>query len=151
MKDRLALENPGVAWTAALERSKIELLVNDLVEIPAEAAGSTDGKRPGLREIISAGPSEVARGVKRSVVPRTRQQDSTAHQHAPEDRPGIEYVGLAGQSNLGDDAMLLAIRQLMPWAEVGSDVRNPRAVMLGGGTLLNTGGYYLNKDRKSVV
>ena len=61
---------------------------------------------------------------------------------------GIEYVGLAGHQNLGDDAMLEAIRRMMPWAEVGANLANPRAVMLGGGTLLNAENYYLNKVRR---
>jgi polysaccharide pyruvyl transferase WcaK-like protein len=61
---------------------------------------------------------------------------------------GIEYLGLAGHQNLGDDAMLEAIRRLMPWAEIGTDLANPRVVMLGGGTLLNAGNYYLNKVRR---
>lgn len=65
-----------------------------------------------------------------------------------DDRPRVQYIGLAGHSNLGDDVMLEAVRALMPAIHIGTDVRLPDAVMLGGGTLFNAGGYYLNRIRR---
>jgi GT2 family glycosyltransferase len=147
MKDRVALADPERAWTTALDRSRVELLVTDLVEVPADAVAEASGKLPGFREARSAGATELARGVKRAVRPE-KAEAPDEEQPTRQDLPGIEYVGLAGHNNLGDDAILVAIRQLMPWAEVGVDVQNPRAVMLGGGTLFNAGGYYLNKVRR---
>lgn len=149
MKDRSALADPGVAWRAALDRSRVELLVNDLVDVPIEAGAMRGSRIPGPADVRAAGPTEIARGLRRSVKAGgqiTEPVERPAAATPP--RIGIEYVGLAGHRNLGDDAMLEAIRGLMPWAEIGTGVGEPRAVMLGGGTLLNSGGYYLNKVRR---
>ncbi|MEA3511652.1 MAG: glycosyltransferase, partial [Actinomycetota bacterium] len=149
LKDRGALADSGSAWSAGLDRSKIELLVTDLVEIPAGAAADLRRGVPGPSDIRAAGASEIARGVKRALRPTKGNEASAPDSPTPlEERIGIEYVGLAGHKNLGDDAMLEAVRRLMPWADIGTGVTNPRAVMLGGGTLLNSGDYYRNKVRR---
>jgi len=146
MKDRPALEQPAEAWTRALERSTTSLLVTDLVEVPEEATRMVKRSLPRPSDLLAAGAGEIARGAMRAA----RKPVGTAPTGPTPggDRVGIEYVGLAGHDNLGDDAMLEAIRRLMPWAEIGVDVADPRAVMLGGGTLLNAGGYYLTKVRR---
>ncbi|MGH8945788.1 MAG: glycosyltransferase, partial [Acidimicrobiia bacterium] len=51
----------------------------------------------------------------------------------------IRYVGWTGRDNLGDEAMLLATRQLFPDAEVGTEGEAGDLLMLGGGTLINRG------------
>lgn len=144
MKDRSALDSGGSAWTAAAARSNTDLLVTDLVEVPAESIEDVAMGTIGLREMRAAGAAELARGIKRVTTP-AKQREEPAKEQSSIELPGIEYVGLAGHRNLGDDAMLEAVRQLMPWAEVGVGVKRPRAVMLGGGTLFNAGGYYRNR------
>lgn len=149
MKDRDALADPARAWTAGLDRSKTELLVTDLVEIPPGALQGIRRGLPGFSDLRAAGPAEIARGAKRAVKPTPSSMKRDPHsQTVEEDRIAIEYVGLAGHKNLGDDAMLETIRRLLPWADVGTNRANPRAVMLGGGTLLNSSNYYLNKLRR---
>ncbi|MGI9528519.1 MAG: polysaccharide pyruvyl transferase family protein, partial [Acidimicrobiia bacterium] len=119
----------------------------DLVEVPTLGDGAN--RVPGLGDMRAAGAAEIARGVKRSVTSGERSTvaakppDRTAEARVP-----IAYVGLPGQKNLGDDAMLEAIRGLMPWAHIDAEIDEPAAVMLGGGTLLNAGGYYLNRIRR---
>ena len=149
MKDRAALVGPGAAWNAALDRSRTELLVTDLVTVPVTPDGARGSRIPRPTDVRAAGATEIARGLRKSIrsggstpPPRPRTAEGA------DERVGIEYVGLAGHRNLGDDAMLEAIRGLMPWAEIGTGVTKPRAVMLGGGTLLNSGNYYLNKLRR---
>lgn len=140
LKDPNALEQPGAAWHEAEERSRVELLVTDLIDAPAEYV--TRGRIPGVADLRAAGALEAARGAKRAVLPRSRPAP-VEEEH--DGGVGIEYVGLPGHRNLGDDTMLAAVRQLMPWAEIDAGVRNPAAVMLGGGTLFNAGSYYRNK------
>ncbi|MEA2022739.1 MAG: glycosyltransferase [Actinomycetota bacterium] len=148
MKDPDMLGRSGEAWTAALDRSKTDLFVTDLVEVPAEAAESVRTRVPGLSDMRAAGAVEIARGVKRAVrPPKKSARPAPIAEEQDEARVGIEYIGFTGQQNLGDDAMLEAIRRLMPWAEIGVNVSNPRAVMLGGGTLFNSNSAYLNKVR----
>ncbi len=57
--------------------------------------------------------------------------------------PTVNYIGWSGHQNLGDEAMLLATRQLLPWAEVSPGMPSAGMLMLGGGTLINRG--YLRK------
>ena len=148
MKDPAALSSPGDAWIAALDRSRTELFVTDLVEIPTEAATGTAMKVPGIRDLRAAGPTEIARGVKRAVRSRGAPQATAPHIRVEEvARVRIEYVGFTGQQNLGDDAMLEAVRRLMPWANIGTQMKDARVVMLGGGTLFNSTGAYLRKMR----
>jgi glycosyltransferase involved in cell wall biosynthesis len=148
LKDPDYLSSPGDAWIAALDRSRTELFVTDLVEIPKAAATSKGRNVPGMSDLRAAGATEIARGVKRAV--RLRKTSVVAEPVAsvPDDpRIQIEYVGFTGQQNLGDDAMLEAVRRLMPWANIGTQMKDARVVMLGGGTLFNSTGAYLRKMR----
>jgi len=63
------------------------------------------------------------------------------------DRMAVAYIGLAGHRNLGDDAMFEAVRQLLPSATLSVNPKTADAVLVGGGTLLNADGYYLNRLR----
>jgi glycosyltransferase involved in cell wall biosynthesis len=55
-------------------------------------------------------------------------------------KPKIRYVGWNGHDNLGDDAMLEAVRSLFSWADVAT-ARRGKLLMLGGGTLINRANY----------
>jgi hypothetical protein len=150
MKDRVALREPRKAVVGALERSRVDLLVTDLIEIP-DVDVTIRGRLPRGRDIRAAGAEELARGIRRA----SRSTSAGPPDPGPrdgfgeeDDRFRISYVGLAGHRNLGDDVMLEAIRHLMPWALIEENLPDPRAVMLGGGTLLNADGYYLNKVRR---
>ena len=149
MKDRSMLDHPRKAWLSALDRSRTELLVTDLIQVPAQVKGGVRAGAPRPADLRAAGAAEIARGVKRAVRPR-RDAESRGEVARPStsDRVGIAYVGFSGNRNLGDDAMLEAIRLLMPWAHVDTDVPDPRIVMVGGGTLFNAGNYYLNKVKR---
>lgn len=54
-------------------------------------------------------------------------------------RPSIRYVGWTGRSNMGDEAMLDAVRQLFPESDVVTEASKSDLLMLGGGTLINRG------------
>lgn len=53
----------------------------------------------------------------------------------------VRYLGWTGQSNIGDEAMLAAARDLMPWADVRTKGPAGRLLVLGGGTLINRFSY----------
>jgi glycosyltransferase involved in cell wall biosynthesis len=142
MKDRDALANPGEAWRSAEERSRLALLVTDLIEAPADYIEVTSRAVPAIGDLRAAGSREVARGVMRAVRPKAEPEPASPDS---EQLAEIAYVGLPGQRNLGDEAMLLAIRTLMPWANVDIKSRPVHAVMLGGGTLFNADSYYRDK------
>ncbi len=157
MKDREALSDTRKAWNGALDRSNIELLLSDLVDVPIDVGQDRRERLPGPAEARAAGLSAFTRELRQSIGSRESTsrpthtgsgQSEAVDREAADQRIGIEYVGLAGHKNLGDDAMLEAIRGTMPWAEIGTGLANPKAVMLGGGTLLNAGNYYLNKVRR---
>ena len=56
-------------------------------------------------------------------------------------KPVVRYVGWVGKENLGDEAMLAATRQLLPWAEVETRGEARNLLLLGGGTLINRNQY----------
>jgi GT2 family glycosyltransferase len=147
LKDRRALALPGSALTAASGRGEVDLLVTDLVDVPDDG-GSTAGSLPRMSDLRAAGATEIARGVRRTLrrAPTVPAKDSSPESTDP--LVPISYIGLAGHQNLGDDAMLEAVRRLLPWARVEESLPNAAAVMLGGGTLLNADSYYLNKVRR---
>lgn len=58
----------------------------------------------------------------------------------PTGSPVIRYVGWTGRSNLGDEAMLRAVADvLFDWARVDVEGEGGDLLMLGGGTLINRG------------
>lgn len=131
----------------AVSAGRTELLITDLVELP-EGVSVSGSRIPGLSEVRAAGPKELARGARKAFRPAPSGSAEVTPTAGSDTGPSISYVGLAGHDNLGDDAMLAAIRQLMPWATVDPDRQDADVVMLGGGTLLNADGYYLNKVRR---
>lgn len=54
---------------------------------------------------------------------------------------GIRYVGWVGKDNLGDEAMLKAVVELMPWGDVAVRGEASDLLLLGGGTLINRNQY----------
>ncbi|MCZ6857928.1 MAG: polysaccharide pyruvyl transferase family protein, partial [Gemmatimonadetes bacterium] len=146
MKDRELLDDPGTAWAHALERSRIALLVTDLVTVPADVV-STASRTPGLKDLRATGVEEAARGVRRAV---RRQTSGSPPESVPEDdRVSIDYVGFTEHDNLGDDAVIAAVRKLMPWARIERDAADPAMLMLGGGTLINGRRYYLTRIQRN--
>lgn len=53
------------------------------------------------------------------------------------ERPRVRYVGWVGKENLGDEALLHAIEQLMPWGDIETAGDPAELLLLGGGTLIN--------------
>lgn len=143
MKDWSLLAQPHAAWRATLGRSdRIELIVSTSVAIDEAAARKP--RLPWLREATAAGVQELAR----SAVKQARAMrggGAVTSEAIPDERIPVEYVGLTGKNNLGDDAVLAAIRRLMPWAAIGTNQPDPRLLLVGGGTLLNGERYYLNR------
>lgn len=136
-------------WGALFRRCRLDLLINDTVK--GEASDFILPARSplplGLGEVSRAGAEESARAVVRAVRahrsnPSVDVDFSTV---AGPTKPTIRYLGWTGNRNLGDDAMLAATRGLMPWAEVDPAAENPSALMLGGGTLINSNGDYLRR------
>lgn len=143
-KDRVALTDPVRWWPGTLDRSRIVYLPGDAVTVAME--GPRPPERPGSAEAAAAGPVELAR----LVVGRARR--SSAASERPEAPPAtdsdlvpIDYVGFTEHNNLGDDAIQVALRRLMPWADIGRDKDDAACLMLGGGTLVNGNRYYLTR------
>ncbi len=136
-------------WERLLRRCRLDLLINDTVtghagefELPERSVLPL-----GSAEIVRAGAEETVRTLKRVVQARRsgRHSDVTASPQAQVRRPVIRYVGWTGKQNLGDEAMLAATRESMPWAEIDPSADSPSGLMLGGGTLINSNGDYLRR------
>ena len=56
-------------------------------------------------------------------------------------RPRARYVGWTGHHNLGDEVMVEAVRNLLPWSEIETTGNPGRLLILGGGTLINRSSY----------
>ncbi len=142
MKNWAALATPGELWSAVAGRdTHAKLMVREPATINAEAPAVRKGAA--ARELVATGPQELARkAVQRAR--RTKVEAPRAPQE-PDGRIPVAYVGLTGKNNLGDDAVLAAVEQLMPWAHFGTNHSDPRVLMVGGGTLINGRSYYLNK------
>jgi hypothetical protein len=144
MKDWALLARPGELWAATMARSdRVGLVITTSVGI--DVPPPMKARRVRARTVAATGIDELARAaVKQARALRTRSAPAAAPE--PEDtRVAVEYVGLYGKNNLGDDALLAAIRQLMPWAAIGRDLPDPKLLLVGGGTLLNGRRYYLTR------
>lgn len=73
-------------------------------------------------------------------IPARERAPDEALEEADE-RPGVRYVGWVGKDNLGDEAMLQAVVDLMPWGEVATRGEATDLLLLGGGTLINRSHY----------
>ena len=157
----------GDAWKLLVSQTRSEHLADDMVSLPSEAPGdevadldATHGSEsvlryelprdPTIAKVIgSLGRFALARLRRRPLAPR--RADAQRLNAAPKWRPPpgtwvrpnpprIHYVGWTHQSNLGDDAMLLAATQLLGWGDVAEHDR-AELLLLGGGTLINRSDY----------
>ncbi len=146
-KDPRLVDDPAAAWKAAVDRGGVLLLGNEVVSLPDVAPGRAP-RKPGLRDVRLTGvkdpdtwPGDRPRGEAVSAVAR---MPAGSEPEEAEPIP-IDYIGYTGRDNLGDEAMLAAVRALMPWADVARDTPQARMLMLGGGTLINGRNYYLTR------
>lgn len=148
MKEWELLRSPAELWAATIERDTHSKL---MVREPATVTAAAPATRHGVtaRELAATGPKELARKAVRAA-----RRDKSGGERRPgrtDERIPVAYVGLTGKNNLGDDAVLAAVEQLMPWAHFGTDHADPRLLMVGGGTLINGRSYYLNKMLRQDV
>lgn len=147
LKDPQLLANPHAAWESVVGRSRVELLINDLASLPSGRV-EVEAGRMKPADLAAAGSEELARAAVRKVR-RIRARDAAPTNQADVDDPSagipIDYIGFTGKNNLGDEAVLRAVRELMPWADIGRDKETARALMVGGGTLVNGRNYYLTR------
>jgi hypothetical protein len=68
-----------------------------------------------------------------------RSSPATESQEAG--RPRARYIGWTGHHNLGDEVMVEAVRELLPWSDIETDGDPGRLLILGGGTLINRSSY----------
>jgi polysaccharide pyruvyl transferase WcaK-like protein/GT2 family glycosyltransferase len=147
---------PAERWWERLEAAaRIEWLADALVALPAEEPPPHPPERvPAVtgdhtllyEDLLRSGPRGAVSAGLRFLVSRARREpyrpaDVEWDLPRPETgaAPGaveIAYVGWVGKENMGDEAMLRAIRELLPGATIETDVAHPAAVMLGGGTLI---------------
>jgi GT2 family glycosyltransferase len=161
MKNRPALADPGRAVLEALGRSRTLFMPGDRVDL-ATTTGSTP-RRMGVGEVLASDPRDLARvavraarglrgGAAPASTPDTAADPGTS---GTPDTPGpagdspalvaIDYIGFTEHNNLGDDAILVALRREMPWASLARDHTDAGVIMVGGGTLVNGARYYLNR------
>jgi hypothetical protein len=145
MKDPLLLGDPGKAWSSVLDRVTPALVISPLVEMSGPAPISA--RPPGPKEVRSAGLREIARAAVKERRSGRTSSERAAEPAPPDDEPRISvaYVGFTGHDNLGDEAVMIAIKRLMPWADIEAEPVDPRLLMVGGGTLINGRRYYLNR------
>jgi glycosyltransferase involved in cell wall biosynthesis len=155
------------AWKLLTGQTRAEHLDDDMVTLPSEAPGDaaadldtthssesvlryelpTDATM--LKVVGSLTRFAVARLRRRPMQPRESDRDRLhgAPKWRPPpgawvqpDPPRVHYVGWTWQSNLGDDAMLAAAKQLLRWGDVAEHER-AELLLLGGGTLINRSDY----------
>ena len=151
-------EDPAELWRRVIALSDVRYLRDAMVAIPGyelaeempESFPAITGERTHfINDITKGGPKQAARALGRYAVTKaTRKtyrpigldvrQASAPPAKAPSaEPPGVTYVGWLGRENFGDEAMLQAVRQLLPGAAVSHKAPNRRLLMLGGGTLIN--------------
>jgi glycosyltransferase involved in cell wall biosynthesis/polysaccharide pyruvyl transferase WcaK-like protein len=145
LKDPALLGSLTELVPASLARGGVEHLINDHagIELPA----TPEPRLPKPTDLLAAGSREVAKaGVRAARSLRRRRESGRAPATAP--RPEgirVNYIGFTGRDNLGDEAVLAGVRQLLPDLEIGRDLDSPEVLMVGGGTLINGKGYYLTR------
>ena len=111
---------------------------------PSDFSHMEPSRRQLVEEIV-ANPKAVGR-VARTYLARKRgrqahspSESSNSPAKATGGSPQVSarYVGWTGKYNLGDEVMLGALRQLMPWADIRTEGEAGKLLLLGGGTLIN--------------
>lgn len=140
-------------WSAIRALPRADHLDQGLAWIPATTPSSRPvgfvANRPTRSQMLHdlrAEPRQAARTAAKILRSRWRgvpysipTSPPVAPTPKPEDGGQVHarYVGWVGYDNLGDEAMLEAIRRLMPWAEVEVSGMPRELLLLGGGTLIN--------------
>ena len=146
LKDPAALDDFTQTWPAILGRCRTEHLINDHAGLAIGTETAPRSVRP--RDLFAAGGREVAKaGLRMARAARRRTTPPPAPATAPstDERIRIDYIGFTGRNNLGDEAGLSGVRELLPGADIARDHADPEVLMVGGGTLINGKGYYLTR------
>jgi GT2 family glycosyltransferase len=77
------------------------------------------------------------RDPRRDVIPKSLDSNTESETL----RPRARYIGWSGHHNLGDELMLDAVRELLPWVDVETSGDPGQLLILGGGTLINRSSY----------
>lgn len=148
--------NTAKAWEAIRGLERADHLAQGLAWVPAlrasERPAGFAANRPTRAEMLSdlrSHPRQAARTAAKIVRARYRglpYSIPTAEPAPPPDKTDslpvhARYVGWVGYDNLGDEAMLAAVRRLLPWAEVEVSGTPRDLLLLGGGTLINRSTY----------
>jgi hypothetical protein len=149
---------PRDLWKQVVSLSGMRPLRDGLVAVPAlSATGPLPDAFPGIagerthfvNDVTKGGPRQAVRAMGRMIDAQVRRRpyrpvglNTPAAAPPPAaaprpGRPGVNYIGWLGRENFGDEAMLLAVRRLIPEAVVDYEANNARLLMLGGGTLIN--------------
>ncbi|MGA7273034.1 MAG: polysaccharide pyruvyl transferase family protein, partial [Acidimicrobiia bacterium] len=139
-KDRQFGGDAHHAWRETVGRCRTEFLMHHRAAVEASGPSS---RLPGPADAASVPLGLVITDIARRA--RRGSPESPPTKQTKTAPAAVEYVGFTDHENLGDEAVLLAIRELMPWAVIDRNVDHPRMLMLGGGTLVNGGRYYLNR------
>lgn len=142
----------GAARPVALRLPSRRRLVADAVAGDADPAAVARALAVSVRDRLRPGDDEGATRVTGQDAPVAATPavddtgDATSGDAAPaddgeavEELVPVRYVGWTGRDNIGDEAMLAAARQLLPWADVTTKGEPGRLLVLGGGTLVNRG------------
>ena len=126
------------AVAMATNTERVALLSNPKVKV---AHSLSAARRLDVTTVSQLGPREVARiGKAKASRPGVASQDVD-----PGERPGITYVGFTGRANLGDEAIMEAVNRLLPAFDIRREHPDPVALMVGGGTIINSKKYYLTR------
>lgn len=151
-------ESPTDLWGRVVALSDVRYLRDAMVALPGheptaempERFPAITGERTHfIDDVTKGGPKRALRAMGRFAVTKATKRpyrpvglDVAKSSPTPaaakgEEVPGVTYVGWLGRENFGDEAMLNAVRALLPDAVVGHNAPNRRLLMLGGGTLIN--------------
>jgi hypothetical protein len=148
----------AAAWRSVRALSRSSHMLEPLVAMPSHAPG--EELPPGFTGFLTdrsalvadlrsaSTPRGLASPLVRYLTARARRRPYRQLADGPDmppsgqsqrdaTRPGVRYVGWVGKDNLGDEAMLEAVRRLMPWADVSTSGDPTDLLLLGGGTLIN--------------